>query len=409
MGPASLVVGLQANSNKVTKIGLNSVQFSNGDSSFIADPGFGDVEVQAGTFSLYGYVGLGDPDKTITVRSNATLQVDNTGDSLTIKPIVLDDGATFSSALPNRLMPQYCTVPGPISLGGADKFKVVSTDTVTLNGEVGGSGSLITTGPGLLVLNASNSFTGDLNIQAGTVALTSDASVTKAPNIVLAGTTLDVSGRSDAMLTLASGQTLKGSGTIVGTLVSPIGTTVTPGASVGAIAVTGGATLGGSTVMEISKVAAVYGADLLSVSATLDLGGTLTVTYSGDNLQAGDTFTLFAAGAFANAFTNVSLPVISGVVWTNMTAIDGTVRVLSAPVPAQPTVSGGTALPGGSFQLDFSGPSGYGYSVRASTDVTQPASSWPVVGNGTFGASPANFIDLNAPTYERRFYLISIP
>ena len=93
--------------------------------------------------------------------------------------------------------------------------------------------------------------------------------------------------------------------------------------------------------MEMSKAAAAYSSDLLAVIGTVDLGGTLTVTYSGDNLQTGDTFTLFTAGTFANAFTSVSLPVISGVVWTNMTAIDGTVRVLSAPLPAQPTVSSG--------------------------------------------------------------------
>jgi autotransporter-associated beta strand protein len=306
-------------------------------------------------------------------------------------------------------MPQYCTVPGPITLGGAGTFKVVLTDTVNLNGEVGGSGSLINAGAGLLVLNASNSFTGDLNIQAGTVALANDASVTKAPNILLAGTTLDVSGRTDGTLTLASGQTLKGSGSVVGAVVSPSGSTVSPGASIGAISVNGNVTLGGNTVMEIALNASVKSGDLLAASGTLDLGGTLTVTYSGDKLQTGDAFTLFTAGTFANEFTNVNLPVISGVVWTNMTSIDGTIAVLSAPVPAQPTVSGAAQLPGGSFQLNFSGPSGYGYSVRASDDVTLPVSSWTVLGTGTFGASPASFIDLNAPTYQKRFYLISIP
>jgi hypothetical protein len=242
------------------------------------------------------------------------------------------------------------------------------------------------------------------------VALTNDASVTGAANIVLAsGTTLDVSGRTDATLTLASGQTLKGSGTVLGAVVSPSGSTVSPGASIGAISVNGNVTLRGNTVMEIAKSASIYSADLLAVTGMLDLGGTLTVTYSGDKLQMGDTFTLFTAGTFANAFTTVNLPVIAGVVWTNKTAIDGTITVLSAPVPAQPTVSGGTSLPNGNFQLNFSGPSGYGYSVRASTDVTLPLSGWLVVATGTFGASPASFIDLNAPSHQQRFYLISVP
>jgi len=409
IGAGASAMGLQANSNKITKIGPNTVEYSGGDEFAIADPGLGDLEIQSGTFMFYGYVGLGDPSKTITVRSNATLQLDCTGDSLTVKALVLDGGATLRSTLPNRLMPQYSTVPGPISLGGAVTFNVVATDAVNLLGEVSGTGPLIKGNPGLLTFAASNSFTGDLSIQSGTVALTGDGSITRAANIILAGTTLDVSGRSDLSLTLASGQTLKGNGTIIGTLVSPSDTTVLPGASVGTINVSGDATLRGNTVMEMSKVAAAYTSDLLAVTGTLDLGGNLTVTYSGDALQAGDTFTLFTAGFFANAFTSVSLPEITGVVWTNMTAIDGTVRVLSAPVPAQPTVTGGTQLPGGTFQLDFSGPVGYSYSVRASEDLTLSVGSWQVIGTGTFGSGPANFVDANAPDHPQRFYLISIP
>ena len=76
---------------------------------------------------------------------------------------------------------------------------------------------------------------------------------------------------------------------------------------------------------------------------------------------------------------------------------------------AQPTVTGGTQLPGGSFQLDFSGPVGYSYSVRASGDLTLPAGTWQVLGTGTFGSGPANFVDANAPDHPQRFYLISIP
>ena len=107
------------------------------------------MEVQAGTLTLYGYVGLGDPAQTITIRSNATLRIDCTGDSLTSKVIALDDGATLSSTLPNRLMPPYCTVPGPVSLGGAVTFNVVATDAVNLQGEASGTGPLIKGNPGL--------------------------------------------------------------------------------------------------------------------------------------------------------------------------------------------------------------------------------------------------------------------
>ena len=404
------LTGLVANTNKITKVGTSAVELSNGDfSGAVTDSGLGDVDVQAGTFILYGYVSLGDPTKAITVRSGATLEADNTGDSLTSKLINLDGGATFKSTLPNRLMPQYCTVPGPFTLGGAVTFNVVLNDTVFVTGELGGTGSLLNTGAGLLSLSASNSFTGNLTIQAGTVALTSDASVSQAANIVLAGGKLDVSGRVDSTLTLASGQSLKGSGTVIGTVISPAGSTVSPGASIGSITVSNDVTLRGATVMEISKSGSVKSGDLLAVSGTLDLGGTLTVTYSGDSLQAGDTFTLFTAGSFANSFSAVNLPVVAGVVWTNMTAIDGTIAVVSVGPPPQPSVSGAVQLPNGNFQINFSGPSGYGYSVLSSTNVVLPASSWSVVGGGIFSGSPVSFTDTNAPGYQKRFYMISIP
>lgn len=361
VGPPTLN-GLQANSNKVTKIGANSFQLSNGDSGFIADPGFGDLDIQAGTFTLYGYVGLGDPAKTLLIRSNATLEIDNTGDSLTSKLIVLEDGATVTSTLPNRLMPQYCSVPGPITLGGANGFNIVFTDTVFLNGEVSGSGSLIKRNAGLLVLNASNSFTGDLRIEAGTVALTNDASVTKAANIVLAGGTLDVSGRSDLTLTLASGQGFKGNGTVMGIVRSPSGTTVEPGASIGAINVSGNVQLRGTTTMEMSKVGGVKSSDQINVTGLLDLGGTFNVTFAGEVLATGDKFTLFTAAAFANGFTTVNLPNLPSVVWTNNTALDGTIEVLSAAPATPPSISFAEA--GGavtlSWPLDYAGYTLYG-------------------------------------------------
>jgi autotransporter-associated beta strand protein len=409
IGAEPTSTGLVANSNKVTKVGSSAVEISNGSSSAITDAGWGDLEIQNGSFIFYGYVSLGDPTKTITVRNGAKLEVDCTGDSLTTKQIVMDAGSTLASALPNRLMPQYATVPGPISLGGSVTFNVVATDTINVSGEINGSGPLLKANPGLLSLSASNSFTGDLSIQSGTVALTLDGSVTKAANIVLNGTTIDASARTDGTLTLGTGQTLKGSGMVIGNLVSPATTTVTPGASIGAISVTGNATLRGTTVMEMSKSAGVYSADLLAVTNLLDLGGTLTVTYSGDRLQLGDTFTLFTAASFANSFTTVNLPVVSGVVWTNMTAIDGTIRVLSAPPPSPPTLSGGSTYTNGTYQLNFSGPSGYSYSVYASPDVTADLTNWALVGNGTFSASPVSFVDLNAPLYNARFYRISIP
>ena len=401
-------VGLQANTNKITKIGANTIQFGNDDSSYVSDGGLGDLEIQAGKFTFYGYVSLGDPARTITVRTNATLELDNTGDSLTPKAIVLDDGAAVVSTLPNRLRPQYCTVPASFTLGGANTFTVQTADRLVLNGTLAGPGSLIAAGAGAIILGASNTFSGDLNIQAGTVGLTNDASVTRAANILLGGT-LDVNGRTDATLTLGSSQVLKGSGAVLGSLSAPAGSTVAPGLSIGAISVSSNATLRGTTAIELSKIGGALSADLLAVGGTLDLGGTLNLTFAGAGLTNGDTFTLFTAGTLANGFATVNLPAVPGVTWTNRTALDGTLRVVSVAPPSQPTIAGAQMVAGGNFQVHFSGTPGYGYSVRAATDVALPATGWTVIGTGTFGSSPVTFTDLNATNFLRRFYLITIP
>ena len=54
------------------------------------------------------------------------------------------------------------------------------------------------TGTGTLVLAGANSFNGELRLETGIVALTGSATLA-CPNIVLAGGTLSVSNRSDAL------------------------------------------------------------------------------------------------------------------------------------------------------------------------------------------------------------------
>ena len=71
------------------------------------------------------------------------------------------------------------------------------------------------------------------------------------------------------------------------------------------------------------------------------------------------------------------------------------------PVLATP----GQFVAGPAFQLQFSGSSGFGYSVWASTNLT----SWTVIGTGTFGNTPVTFTDTSAPSHPRRFYRISTP
>jgi hypothetical protein len=107
---------------------------------------------------------------------------------------------------------------------------------------------------------------------------------------------------------------------------------------IGPLSVAGAVELRGGTVMEISKLNNTLSADQFSVSGTLDLGGTLTVTFSGDNdLVVGDKFTLFNAPTMANSFTTVNLPPPgSGLAWTNKLLIDGSIETIATGEPLTP-------------------------------------------------------------------------
>jgi autotransporter-associated beta strand protein len=98
--------------------------------------------------------------------------------------------------------------------GGAQSVNADAGRTITFaaNTAVSGAGSLVKDGAGMLVLAGANSFTGDTEILAGTLALSGAATLTNSPNLRLgAGATLDVSAMTTP-LALVAGQTLAGTG-----------------------------------------------------------------------------------------------------------------------------------------------------------------------------------------------------
>jgi autotransporter-associated beta strand protein len=343
--------------SKLTKMGTNAVSLFNNygltaGAANLFDTQIGDIEVKEGVLRVQCGTVLGDPTKTITVRSNATFQLDNLWAANTVnKVVVLDDGAgmygTRSAA--------YDYFGGPITLKGVNSFDVISGAYFILTNEITGTGSLVknigyhpgspetSTGTGTLILMANNTFTGDFKVQTGTVILTNDASVATAASIWMAGGTLTVL-RTDATLALATGQTIKGNGTLNGKLSSPANTTVSPGATttVATLTLKGDTTLRGTTLMDITKTNTTLATDRLAVTGTLDLGGTLTVSLaSNTNLAAGDKFTLFTATSFINSLSATNLPVLpAGFAWSNsIVATSWIIEVIATEPPTPPTLT----------------------------------------------------------------------
>ena len=68
-------------------------------------------------------------------------------------------------------------------------------------------------------------------------------------------------------------------------------------------------------------------------------------------------------------------------------------------------------LANGNFQLTFSGSSGAGYRIWASTNVVfKPVTNtWSNLFGGTFGSGSVTYTDPQATSLSRRFYVISSP
>jgi len=154
--------------------------------------------------------------------------------------------------------------------------------------------------------------------------------------------------------------------------------------------------LRGSTVMEISKIDNALSGDQMAASGTLDLGGTLTVTFSGNtDLVVGDKFTLLTAPALANSFTTVNLPTSPGLSWTNKTQIDGSIEVTATGEPVVPPTIAASYSP---TSISLSWPTAYtSFTLRGQTNSVAAGlgNNWGpvpgVVGNQvTISINPAN-------------------
>ncbi len=109
----------------------------------------------------------------------------------------------------------------PITLAsGTGTFTAESGQSITADSSspISGAGSLSKSGAGTLVLQGAHSYAGATSIAAGTLEIPGGASLATSGLDVASGATLDVSGLAGG-LALASGQSLGGAGSILGSLV----------------------------------------------------------------------------------------------------------------------------------------------------------------------------------------------
>jgi autotransporter-associated beta strand protein len=204
---------------------------------------------------------------------------------------------------------QNLTLAGPITLNGNDNvtstnftartIQPTNTAATIISGVISDNGlnyGLIKTGPGALYLDAANTYTG---------STTNNSNSTNSPGL------------------------LAGAGTIVGPVFVQTNSAIGGGsaAGIGTLTLNSSLTLAGNGWFRVQK-GLTQSNDMVDVGGTLsNVGtGTITVTNLGATVVAGDQFYLFnkaVSGGSTMAVTG------AGMVWTNLLAVNGSIKALS--------------------------------------------------------------------------------
>ena len=135
----------------------------------------------------------------------------------------------------------------PINLSGtsAPFIDVTQGSRATIAAPLSGPAGFRKTGAGVLVLTGSSYFTGPTLIEGGTLVLGTSASMTSSPLIrVESGATIDLTQKAGGYI-VPWGQTLAGTGTVAASVLGVVsGATLSPGASLGTLNLSGSMTFG---------------------------------------------------------------------------------------------------------------------------------------------------------------------
>jgi autotransporter-associated beta strand protein len=229
---------------------------------------------------------------------------------------------------------------GTIAFGGGT-LKYGTGITTDLSGRFSTAASqaykINTNGNDVTVGTALNSTDGSLTKEGtGTLTLTTGGSYNGATSVN--GGTLVVNGNiSTSAVTVASGATLSGIGTVGSTTVNG---TFAPGNTIGTLEITGTLGLNNIANFEINPTTGIgfnRSSDLANVSGAISYDGTLNVLYGGlaSDFTHGMVFNLFDGSGYFGSFDTLNLPSLTGdLSWQNNLLTDGTLTVIPEPSAA---------------------------------------------------------------------------
>ncbi len=242
-------------------------------------------------------------------------------------------------------------------------------------------------GTGTLTLGGASTFTGDMDVAAGTLCVSN-----------LAGCATGI-GNS---LEIFAGATLTGQGTIGSATTVDDGAILAPGAPNGTLTFTNNLTLNDNSLLRFGLGSS---SDAVAVGGDLLLTGQLTVTNSG-GFGVG-SYPLFTCAGALNLGSLVLVAAPAGYNYSFDTNTTGIVKLVVAlpapPVISNPTVSGGKFIFSGS-----GGQPGATFYIVTATNLAAPAANWMPMLTNQFDAG-GNFAVTNDPATNRQvFYRLQL-
>jgi autotransporter-associated beta strand protein len=291
--------GIVSGTGALTKAGAGTLTLS-GDNTYS-----GATAVNDGTLVAAHNNALGTTAGSTTVASGAALGLQG---GVTVAEAVSAAGTGISSAGAIYNVSGTNILSGNVTLTGATILGVTS-DQLTIGGNIGGGFNITKAGVGTLVLSGSNSYN-NTSVSAGTLSLATDANLGSGAVTLAGGTTLAVTGATtiDNALTLSGNATLDNSTAVtLSGAISGAGTTLTKSGA-------GTLTLSSTSNSAATTTALTVTGGTLSVgTATTMVGGTLTL--NGGSLtitSAGNTFSNAIALLADATITNASAATLSG-------------------------------------------------------------------------------------------------
>lgn len=334
------------------------------------------VSASSGTLTLQA--------NTINGTAGLGILVDNTSSfKLTISaPLQIGNAQTWMNSSGNLL-----TISGAVNLNNKG-LTINGTGNTTISGVISNGGGFTKAGSGTLTLsNTSDSYTGQLTVQAGTLKIDTINNISSngelgnnALAVILGSSgatgTLEYSG-STASSTKTFTMATSGTGAFQ---VDSAGTTLTLSGIIGG---SGGLTKTGSGTMVLSGINTYSGGTNIN-GGTLNLGGATAIGSSGTISFGGGTLQFSASNTtdYSSRFSNASNQAYS--IDTNSQSVTLATALTS---------SGGSLTKLGSGALTLSGANTY------NGGTTVSAGTLKISGSGTFG-STAGSLTVNGGTVD---------